>query len=241
MSSYLLQSLAFFVPMLSVLIVGIVLFGIRRGRIGPPATLAILGFVLHLVAYVATGLLNYYAIESDDPDETVLTTLDIATTVVHVAAFVMVILAIVRIGSPRFGAVPPPAPGFAPYPAAPGSAPYPPAPGSAPYPPAPGFGQVPPAGPYAQAAPVAPPRAHQGQEQGELVRSAVAELTEMGRFGTLSANGQWGPRVHELGQLLERSGGLYAMKEAHMQFTRAFPHLGRELDVAWNGIGGWQG
>lgn len=252
MSATVLQ-FATFIPQVVLLLVGIVLFAVRRRRIGSPATFAIIGFALHVVAYILTALSTYLITEISSGSRTsILITLNVVVTLIRIVGYVLLIVGIVRFArgvpgsaaapAPAYGAYPPPGPAHGAYAQAPGGSQYLQASGGSPYPQqAPGGGS-----PYPQASggnpypQQVPPPAHHGQEQGELVRSAVGELNEMGRTGTLSQNGQWNPRVRELGQLLDRSGGMYSMKEAHMQFSRAFPHLSRELDVAWIAIGNWQ-
>jgi hypothetical protein len=70
-----------------------------------------------------------------------------------------------------------------------------------------------------------------------LLDPLVAELVRIGeREHYLSSD-----RAREIGGLIEVRGGFAAMRAAHDQVSYWHPQHARALEMAWNGIGRWQG
>ncbi|MBH0780877.1 hypothetical protein [Nocardia bovistercoris] len=83
-----------------------------------------------------------------------------------------------------------------------------------------------------------------GVSTEDVLDAAVRELVTLGLAeGFLSPDGP-GARTAEIGRQLDSAGGIDLMKAAHAVVAsrvRHVPGMARELDVAWDGIGGWLG
>lgn len=84
------------------------------------------------------------------------------------------------------------------------------------------------------------------QQAEELLRSVVAEhacrelIAILVQYGAKTGSADH-RRVVEIGTELHDLGGLGLMREVHAEFTAKRRPLSRTLDMAWDGIGSWQG
>jgi hypothetical protein len=70
---------------------------------------------------------------------------------------------------------------------------------------------------------------------------AVRELVEIGMAGHfLTADGH-DQRTRQIGQSLYDQGGHAAMIDAYDEVAALLPYRRRGLEMAWDGIGDWQG
>jgi hypothetical protein len=78
---------------------------------------------------------------------------------------------------------------------------------------------------------------------GEIgTRELLIELVAIGRGRGFLTSGGKDPRTREIGEDLNRINGKQAMLEAHATVEAELGRLkGRELEMAWNGIGSWMG
>jgi hypothetical protein len=47
--------------------------------------------------------------------------------------------------------------------------------------------------------------------------------------------------IREIGENLDKIGGIEAMRKVGEKFSRKLPHCARNLDMVWDGIGDWMG
>lgn len=74
------------------------------------------------------------------------------------------------------------------------------------------------------------------------IGTLIEELIQLGRSNKFLIENSGGHRTREIGEILDRKGGMDLMRFAHSRVDRVLGGgLARELEVAWDSIGGWLG
>jgi hypothetical protein len=77
-------------------------------------------------------------------------------------------------------------------------------------------------------------------DMDEFKKGNIKELNEKIGLFCIDEEGAFHPRIIEIGNELNRIGGIALMQEAYYEIIKPFKSHGPILKWAWGGIGGWQ-